>query len=479
MILEIPKNAEIILHILEKAGYEAYVVGGCVRDSILGRSPDDWDITTSAKPEQVKALFHRTVDTGLQHGTVTVLMEKEGYEVTTYRVDGEYEDGRHPKEVTFTASLEEDLKRRDFTINAMALDRFGKVYDYHGGRQDLQQKILRTVGDAPARYREDALRMYRACRFVGQLGFDYVQMQGAGPAFGQPHTPYYLPQLSLERVRTELDKLLLGKWAGKGLMLLLATGLAGGRCRVREQGAYREIDVLPELEHLAGLPQNQRFHCYDVWEHTLAAVDNSPRQLAIRWALLLHDVAKGLPGIRKLNKEGQPSDHGHEAESAVMAEAILSRLRYPAPFVQRVVWLVSRHMRFAPMLVTGERTLLRWLRSEAAGGTFKDSHAMTAAFEQLVAVFLADMGATHAGKNAELMAEGRALGTAVLELARSKMPVHTKDLAISGHDVLALLEDKSRIREAMRYLLQRVQSTDLPNERSALEAAIIGWQKRH
>ena len=248
---------------------------------------------------------------------------------------------------------------------------------------------------------------------------------------------------------------------------------------MREQGTYREIDVLPELEHLAGLPQNQRFHCYDVWEHTLAAVDNSPRQLAIRWALLLHDVAKGLPGIRRLNKEGQPSDHGHEAESAVMAEVILSRLRYPAPFVQRVVWLVSRHMRFAPMLVTGERTLLRWLRSEAAGGNFKDSHEMTAAFEQLVAVFLADMGATHAGKNTELMAEGRALGTAVLELSRSKMPVHTKDLAISGHDMLVLLEDKSKIRDAMRYLLQRVQSTNLPNERSALEEAVRGWQKRH
>ena len=193
----------------------------------------------------------------------------------------------------------------------------------------------------------------------------------------------------------------------------------------------------------------------------------------------MHDVAKGLPGIRRLNKEGQPSDHGHEAESAVMAEVILSRLRYPAPFVQRVVWLVSRHMRFAPMLVTGERTLLRWLRSEAAGGNFKDSHEMTAAFEQLVAVFLADMGASHAGKNTELMEEGRALGTAVLELARSKMPVHTKDLAISGHDVLVLLEDKSKIRDAMRYLLQRVQSTNLPNERSALEEAVRGWQKRH
>ena len=142
MILEIPKNAETILHILEKAGYEAYVVGGCVRDSILGRSPDDWDITTSAKPEQVKALFHRTVDTGLQHGTVTVLMEKEGYEVTTYRVDGEYKDGRHPKEVTFTASLKEDLKRRDFTINAMAYNPSSGLVDLFGGLEDIERRII-------------------------------------------------------------------------------------------------------------------------------------------------------------------------------------------------------------------------------------------------------------------------------------------------------------------------------------------------
>ena len=491
----LPPIINRILTLLTEQGFAAYVVGGAVRDLLLGKTPGDFDVATSARPESVISIlepagFTVIGELGQNFGVVVVYQDGHTVEIATFRGETYGVDAHKPEQVWYCDDLESDLSRRDFTINAMALDRFGKVYDYHGGRQDLQQKILRTVGDAPARYQEDALRMYRACRFVGQLGFDYVQMQGAGPAFGQPHTPYYLPQscsfpvsrsagLSLERVRTELDKLLLGKWAGKGLMLLLATGLAAGRCRVREQGAYREIDVLPELEHLAGLPQNQRFHCYDVWEHTLAAVDNSPRQLAIRWALLLHDVAKGLPGIRKLNKEGQPSDHGHEAESAVMAEVILSRLRYPAPFVQRVVWLVSRHMRFAPMLVTGERTLLRWLRSEAAGGTFKDSHAMTAAFEQLVAVFLADMGATHAGKNAELMAEGRALGTAVLELARSKMPVHTKDLAISGHDVLALLEDKSKIRDAMRYLLQRVQSTNLPNERSALEEAVRGWQKRH
>lgn len=342
----LPPIINRILTLLTEQGFAAYVVGGAVRDLLLGKTPGDFDVATSARPESVISIlepagFTVIGELGQNFGVVVVYQDGHTVEIATFRGETYGVDAHKPEQVWYCDDLESDLSRRDFTINAMALDRFGKVYDYHGGRQDLQQKILRTVGDAPARYREDALRMYRACRFVGQLGFDYVQMQGAGPAFGQPYTPYYLPQscsfpvsrsagLSLERVRTELDKLLLGKWAGKGLMLLLATGLAAGRCRVREQGAYREIDVLPELEHLAGLPQNQRFHCYDVWEHTLAAVDNSPRQLAIRWALLLHDVAKGLPGIRKLNKEGQPSDHGHEAESAVMAEAILSRITQPA-----------------------------------------------------------------------------------------------------------------------------------------------------
>ncbi len=204
MILEIPKNAETILHILEKAGYEAYVVGGCVRDSILGRSPDDWDITTSAKPEQVKALFHRTVDTGLQHGTVTVLMEKEGYEVTTYRVDGEYEDGRHPKEVTFTASLEEDLKRRDFTINAMAykIFRTGGPFRRTGG---YERKIIRCVGDPLERFTEDALRIMRAVRFSAQLGFTIEEETRKALKVLAPN----LKHVSAERIQVELVKLLM------------------------------------------------------------------------------------------------------------------------------------------------------------------------------------------------------------------------------------------------------------------------------
>lgn len=171
MELKIPEKAEIILHTLEKAGYEAYVVGGCVRDSILGRSPDDWDITTSAKPEEVKALFRRTVDTGLIHGTVTVMLDKEGFEVTTYRVDGEYEDGRHPKEVSFTASLEEDLKRRDFTMNAMAYNPKRGLVDLFGGVQDMENRIVRCVGNPMERFTEDALRNSGLCAFPLSLVF--------------------------------------------------------------------------------------------------------------------------------------------------------------------------------------------------------------------------------------------------------------------------------------------------------------------
>lgn len=491
----LPPIINKILLLLTDAGYEAYVAGGAVRDLLLGKTPGDFDVTTSARPKQVIELltgagFSIIGELGQNFGVVVARQAGQTVEIATFRGEAYGIDAHKPEQVWYCDDLQGDLSRRDFTVNAMALDRHGNIYDYYGGQQDLQAQVLRTVGDAVTRYQEDALRMYRACRFVGQLGFSYIQEGRQKPAFGEPGTPYYLPcsypfpversaGLSLERVRTELDKLLLSRHAGKGLMLLLATGLASARCRARANGVDCEIAVLPELEHLADLPQNQRFHCYPVWEHTLAAVDNGPRQLAVRWALLLHDVAKGLPGIRKLNQEGQPSDHGHEAESAVMARVILTRLHYPPAFIERVVWLVARHMRFAPMLVTGRHTLLRWLRSEAAAGIFKDNAEMTAAFEQLVAVFLADMGATHAGKNAELMAEGRALGDAILELARSKMPVHTKDLAISGREVLTLLTDKTQIRFVMQYLLQRVQSTSLPNEKAALIKAVNSWQKRH
>ena len=204
MRIEVPEKTEKIIDALQEHGYDAYVVGGCVRDSLLHRSPADWDITTSATPEEVKKIFRRTVDTGIQHGTVTVLMDKEGFEVTTYRIDGEYEDRRHPKEVTFTPSLGEDLKRRDFTINAMAYNHRTGLVDIFGGEEDLKNKIVRCVGDPRERFTEDALRILRAVRFSAQLGFDIEEKtQDAARDLGKT-----LKKISAERIQTELVKLL-------------------------------------------------------------------------------------------------------------------------------------------------------------------------------------------------------------------------------------------------------------------------------
>ena len=495
MNINFPDYTKKILQALNDAGFEAYLVGGAVRDLLLGRTPGDYDITTSALPEEVLSVCHahgwQTVDKlGHNFGCVIIVLGGEPTEVTTFRGE-RYDDSdmHRPAATWFCKTLREDLSRRDFTVNAMALDLQGRLYDYFGGQADLQKKILRTVGDAKERYTEDALRMLRACRFVAQLGFTYVQ-EGCDtlPPCGAPNTPYYLSHsfcfpvercagLSLERVRKEIEKLITSKYAGQGLMLMLATGLLGASCRVRANGKDKAIPILPEALHLVGLPQNPRFHLYDTWEHTLLAIDTSPRELAIRWALVLHDLGKGLPDIRKIKADGQPSDPGHEAESAKMAHAILTRFGYAPDFIHLVTWLVAQHMRFAPMLITGERTLLRWVRSEATNAGFRSQADLTHAYELLVEVFLADMGATHARENAQLMAEGRALGEQVVTLARTKMPVSAKDLALSGKALLALIP-RQEIKSILAYLLERVQSGNLVNEKNILLSAVNKHLKR-
>lgn len=479
---KIPNYIKKILTAFSAASYEAYIVGGAVRDLLLGIEPGDFDITTSATPEETMAVCRKsgwhTVDKlGNNFGCVVAVVDKVPVEITTFRSEVYGSDAHKPDKINFCRSLREDLSRRDFTVNAMAMDLHGKIYDYFDGQQDLKNKILRTVGHAKTRYQEDALRMLRACRFVGQLNFNYVQEDDLLPAFGQSDTPYYLPVnfqfpvdrcsgLSLERVKNELDKMLLTQNAGKSIMLLLATGLNDCCCRKKSNGSYTEIAILPELTHLAGLKQNPRFHCYDTLEHTLAALENSPQDLATRWALLLHDIAKGLPGIRCLNKEGQPSDYGHEAKSALMADEILRRLHYPEKFVREVVWLVAQHMRFAPMLITGEKTLMHWVRTEGKKGVFRTTAEMTEAYKKLVAVFLADMGATCAKNNSELMYQGRLLGTQVIKLSKS-FPIHTSDLAVTGKDLLAIAE-KQNLKLLLTYLLKRVQDGNLPNQQKAL-----------
>ena len=472
MANQFPEYVNRILQALNDAGYQAYVVGGAVRDLLLGLNPGDFDLTTSAKPEQVLAVaraqnFGSVDKLGQNFGVVVLTVPGHTVEVATFRGERYGTDVHRPAEVWYCERLEEDLGRRDFTVNAMAMDVQGKVYDFYQGREDLQKKILRTVGEPEQRFAEDALRMYRACRFVAQLNFTYAGVI--------PFNIANCRELSLERVRTEIDKMLVCPAAAQGLRLFMDSGLVRAWCRVRQDGHDSYEPVLPELGHLFQLPQNNKFHCYDAWEHTLHALDNSPRDLTIRWALLLHDIAKGLPGVRKPNKEGQPSDHGHEAVSAKLALEILTRLRYPEAFVQRVVWLVAQHMRFAPLLIRGERTILHWVRGEALSGKFRSEAELTEAYTQLVAVFLADMGATWAGKmNPQLMAEGRQLGDLVISLAQTKMPVRTGDLHIKGGEIITLLQpaQKNQIGDILHYLVTRVQNGELPNEHEELLSAV-------
>lgn len=322
MELKIPEKAEIILHTLEEAGYEAYVVGGCVRDSILGRSPDDWDITTSAKPEEVKALFRRTVDTGLIHGTVTVMLDKEGFEVTTYRVDGEYEDGRHPKEVSFTASLEEDLKRRDFTINAMAYNPKRGLVDLFGGVQDMQNRIIRCVGNPLERFTEDALRILRAVRFSAQLGFSIEGETLKAISVLAPNLKY----VSAERIQVELLKLLVSPHPD-----YLRTAY--------EAGITREI--LPEFDRCMETEQNTPHHCYNVGEHTLQSLLNIRADKVLRLTMLLHDFGK--PVVKRTDENGRDHFKTHGPEGEKMAVSILRRLKMDNDTIRKVRSLIKWH----------------------------------------------------------------------------------------------------------------------------------------
>ena len=320
--IEIPENAKYIIKTIREAGFEAYVVGGCVRDSILGRKPEDWDITTSAKPEQVKELFRRTIDTGIAHGTVTVMMEKEGFEITTYRIDGKYEDSRHPKEVTFTPNLEEDLKRRDFTINAMAYNEEDGLVDIFGGMEDIENRVIRCVGDAEERFREDALRIMRAVRFSAQLGYTIEARTREAISKLAPN----LQNISAERIQVELTKLI--------------TSPNPDTMRVAYELGITRV-ILPEFDTAMDTPQNHPHHKYNVGEHTLYSLAEVPRDKNLRLAMLFHDIGK--PKTRTVDEKGIDHFHGHGAVSEEMTRKILKRLRYDNDTISCVTRLVRYH----------------------------------------------------------------------------------------------------------------------------------------
>ncbi len=319
--IQIPEKVAYIIRNLEENGYEAYAVGGCVRDSLLGREPGDWDITTSAAPWQVKAVFPRTIDTGIQHGTVTVMLDKEGFEVTTYRIDGEYEDSRHPKNVSFTSNLKEDLARRDFTINAMAYNPGTGIVDLYGGMEDLEKKIIRCVGTPDHRFDEDALRMMRAVRFAAQLDFD-VEADTARAVRKKARS---LKKISAERIAAELVKLVTSPHPEK-LHLAWELGITGV--------------ILPEYDQIVGVEQNTPNHIYTVDVHTLKAMENIQPDPVLRLTMLFHDLGK--PAVKK-TLYGRDIFYRHPEVSARMAKDILKRLKMDNATTDKVVRLVKWH----------------------------------------------------------------------------------------------------------------------------------------
>lgn len=322
MDIQLPGQVKFIIDTLEEAGFEAYAVGGCVRDSIIGRNPQDWDITTAAKPEQVKKLFRRTVDTGIAHGTVTVMLDREGYEVTTYRIDGAYEDARHPNKVTFTPDLLEDLKRRDFTINAMAYHPNRGLVDAFDGIADMQEGVIRCVGDPVERFGEDALRMLRAVRFAAQLGFK-VEQRTREAIMGMASL---LGKVSAERIQVELIKLLVSP-NPQEMRTLYETGMSAV--------------ILPEWDVMMETKQNNPHHAYTVGEHTIRVLMQIPQDRLLRLAALFHDVAK--PACRTVDTKGIDHFYGHPEQGAALTRKILRRLKFDNATIDMTARLVAGH----------------------------------------------------------------------------------------------------------------------------------------
>lgn len=413
MEFQIPEKVQYIIDTLMNNGFEAYAVGGCVRDMILGKIPEDWDITTSAKPQDVKRIFRRTVDTGIAHGTVTVLLDKEHYEVTTYRLDGIYEDNRHPKEVSFTSDLKEDLRRRDFTINAMAYNPTDGIIDIYGGMEDLKNKLIRCVGDPFERFDEDALRLLRAVRFSAQLEFCIEEeTKEAIKAKAE-----LLRNISAERIRTELTKLLVSDHPDR-LRLIYELGIS----KV----------ILPEFDKMMVTEQKNIHHAYSVGEHTIRTVMavagsisenrfSSHERVILRWTMLLHDIEK--PTTITLGKDGQNHFYGHQEKGAVTAKRILKDLKFDNDTLDAVVHLVRWHDYRFTLSPKGIR--------KAAAKIGKD--CMRLLFE----VNYADTSGKNPKRNAEKFKQLEEAKRLYGEMIEKNECVSLKELKISGKDLIA------------------------------------------
>lgn len=443
MTIQLPEKVKYILDTLLAAGYDAYAVGGCVRDSILGRIPDDWDITTSALPEQVKSLFKRTIDTGIQHGTVTIMLEKEGFEVTTYRIDGEYEDSRHPKEVIFTPNLVDDLKRRDFTINAMAYNEQTGMVDEFQGMEDLKRKIIRAVGNPEERFTEDALRIMRAIRFSAQLGYTIEQDTREAIEKLAPT----LQNISAERIQVELVKLITSKnpyW--------LKDAYETGVTKI----------ILPELDTMMETPQNNPHHQYSVGEHVLHSMEYVGQDKVLRLAMLFHDVGKPQ---KRITKDGIDHFYNHAAVGEEMVKKILRRLKFDNDTIYKVSKIVCFHDYKIELTPKAVRRAIAKIGEDI--------------FPYLFDVKKADALSQSNYQRQEKLEKLETLKKIYDKVIEDKNCVSLKTLAVTGKDLIeAGFQPGKELGEILQYLLSQVIDEPEKNEKEILiKIAIQGKEK--
>lgn len=428
----LPQKALYCIEKLEQAGFAAYAVGGCVRDALLGLTPADYDLCTAATPEQIREVFRDfpLIRNGEKHGTVGVIFDKEVYEITTFRTEGGYQDSRHPDWVRFVTRIEEDLARRDFTVNAMAYSPTRGLADPWGGQQDLKDKVLRAVGDPATRFQEDALRILRGVRFAVRFGLTPEKATLAA----MEQLASNMDRLARERVFSELCKLLV--LVDEQQLQLYAPIL---------------VQVLPELSPTRGFDQKNKYHIHDIFTHTALVVEKVPPELSLRWAALLHDIGK--PACFTLDEQGQGHFYGHAQVSAEMADRILLRLKAPTALREAVTFLIGQHM----VLPVADKKILR----KRLGKYGRER------LEALLLLQEADHESTRPDRTDRI--DYAAIRELLSELYQEDACLTVKDLAINGNDLLfAGFPPGPSVGKILTKLLDLVQEEKLPNEKTAL-----------
>ena len=430
-----PQYIEKAITTLENNGHLAFCVGGCVRDSLLGNTPADWDIATSALPQETLACFSsfHTIETGLRHGTVSVRIDGQTVEITTFRTDGDYEDYRKPSSVSFTSDVETDLARRDFTVNAMAFHPEKGLIDPFGGLTDLKNKILRCVGNPHDRFSEDALRILRYVRFCAQLDFKPSPETYAAAI----EKRNLLQNISYERIQTEIIKALIASHAKSAF----------------QKNAEILFEVLPELAPMQNCLQETSYHCYGVWEHTLTAIENSLPTPVVRFALLFHDSGK--PIVKTKDDSDIAHFYGHAAVSVELSKAAMKRLRFSKDFQAEVLFLVKHHDHALPFKNIRIKRLMAELGEES--------------FSNLLAVIYADISAQAPHLFTERLSLLSQTATTAEEMIRNRTCLSLKNLAVTGKDLKLLgFPEGKAIGGTLNMLLELVLHEQTPNERKRL-----------